>query len=792
MVVIINLSGRSPAEVRRLMRENPSAVFTSSPKSFARRVRLEKRRLEIKAAEKKAAELAKQELLRQMEEQRLAEEQAKALAETQAKEKAVRLAAKAKKEKEEERIQKAKLLAKREKITIYEALAKEPVPKDYTPDEPEEVIYKPYAPVPPPSPQETKPVTVTPKAPSPTVTKEVTPIEKMLPPKPKTRAEHTTATVEKQLAKRKGVERVAAEVFVGAAVTPAIGAVKLIETPKEALKDVWGVVSKPHLIIPSMVEEAVTRPARFVGGTIAATASFKAVGVVGSGAKRLVTKTPEAKFDIKVKKMEAKFKTPYEPSVGYQVTKDIAGYEVKELQYALKPSEVSFFAKKPAVEVKPVSAFYDVKKVPGYVKPEVAPEFTAIKQRFETRGKFVETIRTTPPLQTYDPYMGVKRLLTEQRPARRFDYPGVAEYYEPDFVLRQPVPPKTFQTKLRGPQIEVTYKPKLLTGIPSRTALPVGAYPYKPSIELTKVKGVYRYEPPKWYEKFMFADIGAGAALYGGTEVVKGVVKVYTRYKPTFTAVGKGLFKEAKDIGVRLKERPLIGERAKVVPGIKALSEQDIYVSTAQRLRAGITPAIIPKSITEVTPEVDTSVSLAQRIVPVQEVSVMQDVMQKQVQEQRQRLVPALALASSVVPEITPKIPKPTIRPKPKPRPPVWPVWRPSPELDDEEREDFFDVFVRRGGKFLLAAGGFAFPAAGRRAFTELKAGAAASAKVVRAGAGPTGKGVLPSLRLGFRESKVTPGVVVQKRAYRIGTPGEKREITYKGIQASRIKRLSK
>ena len=40
-----------------------------------------------------------------------------------------------------------------------------------------------------------------------------------------------------------------------------------------------------------------------------------------------------------------------------------------------------------------------------------------------------------------------------------------------------------------------------------------------------------------------------------------------------------------------------------------------------------------------------------------------------------------------------------------------------------------------------------------------------------------------------FRLSKKDPGVVVERRKYRISSPGEKQEITYKGLMTLKAKR---
>ena len=93
-------------------------------------------------------------------------------------------------------------------------------------------------------------------------------------------------------------------------------------------------------------------------------------------------------------------------------------------------------------------------------------------------------------------------------------------------------------------------------------------------------------------------------------------------------------------------------------------------------------------------------------------------------------------------------------------------------------------VLLRRRGKFkAVAQAGSpeqAFSIGKRFALTT----AAASFKVSH-----EGKIISPRLfSKKFRTSKKEPGVVIQKRRFRIGTPGEKKEITYKGILSQKVK----
>jgi len=106
----------------------------------------------------------------------------------------------------------------------------------------------------------------------------------------------------------------------------------------------------------------------------------------------------------------------------------------------------------------------------------------------------------------------------------------------------------------------------------------------------------------------------------------------------------------------------------------------------------------------------------------------------------------------------------------------------------NKEPKQAYDVFVRTEGTFKRIATtdtlGRAFNAGRIRVVNT----AAASFKVRAVGKPESstlrGRKYVP--QQSFYESKKEPGVFIQKRSFRIGTAGEKREITYRGIAASR------
>ncbi len=112
-------------------------------------------------------------------------------------------------------------------------------------------------------------------------------------------------------------------------------------------------------------------------------------------------------------------------------------------------------------------------------------------------------------------------------------------------------------------------------------------------------------------------------------------------------------------------------------------------------------------------------------------------------------------------------------------------------EEEEEKRDQLYQVQVRRRGLF----GPIGKFKSAKQAFLKgkkaVEISAAASFKVEPLH-GPeedltkTGWSVLP--RKKFRPSKRQADIYVQRRRFRISTGGEKREITYKGIQAVRLK----
>ena len=101
-----------------------------------------------------------------------------------------------------------------------------------------------------------------------------------------------------------------------------------------------------------------------------------------------------------------------------------------------------------------------------------------------------------------------------------------------------------------------------------------------------------------------------------------------------------------------------------------------------------------------------------------------------------------------------------------------------------------FNVFTRVGGQKTLIAANLPFQDAVN--FGQWKVGqtARASFKVIESGAPATGGFSGRGRPETFKEGK--DGWTIEKRKYRISSPGEKQEITFKGLFAQSTKRAAK
>lgn len=126
------------------------------------------------------------------------------------------------------------------------------------------------------------------------------------------------------------------------------------------------------------------------------------------------------------------------------------------------------------------------------------------------------------------------------------------------------------------------------------------------------------------------------------------------------------------------------------------------------------------------------------------------------------------------------------------PTPPEYPRTYSKPEKAQPKQREKFRVEVRRKGVFKTIA----ITETPERAFkigkVNVEQTAAASLRVSPVGTHEkvtgVGKGILPLSK--FRLSAKEPDVFIQRKKFRIGTPGEKREITQRGILALKGKKI--
>jgi len=216
-------------------------------------------------------------------------------------------------------------------------------------------------------------------------------------------------------------------------------------------------------------------------------------------------------------------------------------------------------------------------------------------------------------------------------------------------------------------------------------------------------------------------------------------------------------------------------------------------------------PALRVKEIEKLKPrlEVREKISVVPRVTPFEAVKFRELVGVKL--RIVQRIIPRVK--PKVVPRFVPTVtPRPPV-PKPKIKPPIIPPYFRFPSYKAEIRRKRlpspliprgFRVEVRKRGEFIPLIG-FGVPKGealwlGRKA---VKAGAAATFRLVpTAKAKPLGvpriteRYLLPEFRKPIRKGREIrePFLFIQKRAFRIKTPGELREITFRGIAARRRK----
>lgn len=238
-------------------------------------------------------------------------------------------------------------------------------------------------------------------------------------------------------------------------------------------------------------------------------------------------------------------------------------------------------------------------------------------------------------------------------------------------------------------------------------------------------------------------------------------------------------------------------------------------VMVIQRAKLGAFPiaSVVPASqvlVSAQVSELGQVAAVGSRLESVQVLSLKMSQVQQQVQIQEQTQAQVLSQVSAsalVTAQVQQQVQvqqqeqvleqvQSTVAP-PVPRTDIFKIFRPpspSPpfDVDDEEEDEgdgLFGVEVRRGGVFRRIGLVGSAEAAVRLGMFRVRHTAAASFRVdpvdddgveLEEAFG----GLVPADE--FRESLKEPGVFIQRRQFRISTAGEKREITFKGIESRR------
>lgn len=281
-------------------------------------------------------------------------------------------------------------------------------------------------------------------------------------------------------------------------------------------------------------------------------------------------------------------------------------------------------------------------------------------------------------------------------------------------------------------------------------------------------------------------------------------------------------FVEETDYRAKISpDKPLSSQRDSLIAGNVVQSKitqelkpesklsQDVFQNRAsvEKTASNIAQKSIPKQIRSLETDV------------VQKVIVSPDVMSRSASRTSQMQKPGQAVRSDMVSVIESDIRLPDAVPKRTPSlrslrrqtparpakitparfvpPPIDTANVPSRALPPKKRPEAridlstqdIDVFVRRRGKFQRIAGGRNLSLA--RAFEigakEARNSAAASIKVVQGGEVVT---ETPRKLRGFKRSKKEEGVFIEENRFRIDSPGELQEITYKGIMSRKTRWL--
>jgi hypothetical protein len=239
-------------------------------------------------------------------------------------------------------------------------------------------------------------------------------------------------------------------------------------------------------------------------------------------------------------------------------------------------------------------------------------------------------------------------------------------------------------------------------------------------------------------------------------------------------------FKESKKVTTISIPKQILETRNQLSPIVSFRQE----VITGQKL--GLKTETVQSQITKPELQIDTQ----QRVSPKVKQRVRQEV--RQIQEVRQDTVQTNILDTIAINEVK-NIMNPIgdnkIKNPPPPKPPS--IFKTTIGNSEKKQEGGFSLFVRKGGKFIQSGVFGSQETAFSVGQNIIQQTARASFKVVALG--NFGK-VSPSGINNdvFYSSKKESGVFIQKREKRISSPGEKAEITYRGLSIQKERRGNK
>ena len=228
----------------------------------------------------------------------------------------------------------------------------------------------------------------------------------------------------------------------------------------------------------------------------------------------------------------------------------------------------------------------------------------------------------------------------------------------------------------------------------------------------------------------------------------------------------------------------LIKTKQTIVPISISISQQTPKEITKKRTKLTKTPIALitsPKTKQTIVP---ISISISQQT-PKEITDTKQTPKEITDQKPKQTIVPIVIPSTDTPPKKQTHIPIPKIPPPEIPPPPPPHKIPPRPKI--KKKRKTFKAKVRRRGKFDLI-GEFETPKAAFLAGKKKVLSSAAASFKVESG----GRAIkIPNFDRKFYPSKRERGVIIQKRQFRIGSMGEKKEITYKGLASIKIKKLN-